>query len=106
VPAARRRRSVLESLSEPRILIDLDHRILVANRACRERYSPRASVVGRRCYEVSHHYSLPCDQTGESCPRQAALASQRLERILHVHHTPRGEEHVQVELNQAQRAAR
>ncbi len=91
--------SFLESLSEPRILIDLDYRILVANRAYRERYSPRESVVGRRCYEVSHHYSLPCDQTGESCPRQAALASQRTERILHVHHTPRGEEHVQVELN-------
>jgi two-component system response regulator HydG len=91
--------SFIESLAEPRILVDLDYRILAANRAYRDRYSPRETVVGRRCYEVSHHYAVPCDQAGESCPRQSALASQHTERILHVHHTPRGEEHVQVELN-------
>jgi len=91
--------SFVENLSEPRILVDLDYRILVANRAYRERYSPHESVVGRHCFEVSHHYSVPCDQAGESCPRQAAMASRHAERILHVHHTPRGEEHVQVELS-------
>ena len=91
--------SFIESLGEPRILVDLEYRILAANRAYREQYSPRESVVGRRCYEVSHRYAVPCDQAGESCPRRAALASGRAERILHVHHTPRGEEHVQVELS-------
>ncbi|MGA8055067.1 MAG: sigma 54-interacting transcriptional regulator [Burkholderiales bacterium] len=91
--------SFIESLSEPRILVDLEYRILAANRPYREHYSPNDSVVGRYCYEVSHHYSVPCDQAGESCPRRAALASKHAERVLHVHHTPRGEEHVQVELN-------
>jgi len=91
--------SFIEGLPEPHILLDLDYRIVMANRAYRERYAPQESVVGRRCYEVSHHFLVPCDQSGESCPRQAALASQRSERILHVHHTPRGEEHVQVQLS-------
>jgi two-component system response regulator HydG len=91
--------SFIETLAEPRILVDLDYRILAANQAYRDTYSPRESVIGRRCYEVSHHYARPCDEVGESCPRRQALQSRRGESALHVHHTPRGDEHVQVELN-------
>jgi len=91
--------SFIETLGEPRIVVDLDYRILAANKAYRDAYSPRESVVGRHCYEVSHHYSLPCDEAGESCPRRQALQSRHAEHVLHIHHTPRGDEHVQVELN-------
>jgi DNA-binding NtrC family response regulator len=79
--------------------MDLDYRILAANRAYRDAFSPRESVVGRHCYEVSHHYSQPCDEAGESCPRRNALLSRRTENVLHIHHTPRGDEHVHVELS-------
>jgi transcriptional regulator with PAS, ATPase and Fis domain len=91
--------SFIETLGEPRIVVDLNYRILAANKAYRDAYSPRESVVGRHCYEVSHHYSLPCDEAGESCPRRQALQSRHAEHVLHIHHTPRGDEHVQVELN-------
>jgi len=91
--------SFIETLPEPRIVVDLDYRILAANRAYRDAYSPRESAVGRHCYEVSHHYSQPCDEAGESCPRRQALQSRHAEHVLHIHHTPRGDEHVQVELN-------
>ena len=91
--------SFIEGLAEPRILMDLDYRILAANKAYRDAFAAHESVVGRRCYEVSHHYTRPCDEAGESCPRRSALASRRAEHVLHIHHTPRGDEHVQVELN-------
>jgi transcriptional regulator with PAS, ATPase and Fis domain len=91
--------SFIETLEEPRILVDLDYRILAANRRYRDTYSPREPVVGRHCYEVSHHYPRPCDEVGEACPRRAAMQSRRTEHALHIHHTPRGDEHVQVELN-------
>jgi transcriptional regulator with PAS, ATPase and Fis domain len=91
--------SFIDSLEEPRILTDLEFRILAANRAYRDAYAPSESVVGRHCYEVSHHFAQPCDEAGEACPRRAALASGRTESVLHIHHTPRGEEHVQVEIN-------
>ena len=91
--------SFIEGLAEPRILMDLDYRILAANKAYRNAFAAHESVVGRRCYEVSHHYTRPCDEAGESCPRRSALASRRTEHVLHIHHTPRGDEHVQVELN-------
>ncbi len=67
--------SFIESMEEPRILVDLDFRILAANRAYRDTYSPRESVVGRHCYEVSHHYARPCEESGEQCPRRAVLRS-------------------------------
>ena len=90
--------SFLEGLSEPHILFDTRYRILAANAAYRQQFSPLQSVVGRRCYEVSHHFSVPCDQAGESCPLARARDSGQRERVLHLHHTPKGEEYVNIEL--------
>jgi PAS domain-containing protein len=56
--------SYLEGLPEPHILFDSQYRILAANAAYREQFSPGRSVVGRTCYEVSHHFNVPCDQGG------------------------------------------
>ncbi len=91
--------SLIEALPEPRIAVGLDYRILAANRAYREAYVDGEEVEGRHCYEVSHRYEVPCHEAGESCPRQQALQSGHAEKALHVHHTPRGEEHVLVELS-------
>ncbi len=90
--------SYLESLVEPHILLDRQYRIIAANAAYRSQFSPRASVVGRACYEVSHHFSVPCDQAGESCPMALARESGQRERVLHLHHTPQGESYVNIEL--------
>ncbi len=90
--------SFLEGLPEPHILFDTKYRILAANAAYRHQFSPERSVVGRTCYEVSHHFSLPCDQAGESCPLAKARESGQREHVMHLHHTPKGEEYVNIEL--------
>ncbi len=91
--------SFLDSLPEPHILFDRQYRIVAANVAYRQQFGPMGgSVVGRTCYEVSHHFQVPCDQAGESCPLSRAQASGQRERVLHLHHTPRGEEYVNIEL--------
>ena len=90
--------SYLEGLAEPHILFDRHYRILAANAAYRRQFSPQASVVGRTCYEVSHHFSMPCDQAGESCPLARSRESGQRERVLHLHHTPQGESYVNIEL--------
>ncbi len=90
--------SYLEGLPEPHILFDTQYRIIAANAAYRRQFSPQASVVGRTCYEVSHHFSVPCDQAGESCPLARARESSQRERVLHLHHTPQGESYVNIEL--------
>ena len=89
----------LEGLPEPHILFDSQYRILAANAAYRRAHSPDRSVVGRHCYEVSHHFAVPCDQAGESCPLAQSLRSGQRERVLHLHHTPHGEEYVNIELS-------
>ena len=91
--------SYLEGMSEPHILFDTQYRILAANSAYRRQFSPDRSVVGRTCYEVSHHFHVPCDQAGESCPLVKARESGQRERVLHLHHTPKGEDYVQIELS-------
>ncbi|WP_291607127.1 sigma-54-dependent Fis family transcriptional regulator [Bradyrhizobium sp.] len=90
--------SYLEGLPEPHILFDEQYRIVAANSAYRAEFSPAASVIGRKCYEVSHHFNVPCDQAGESCPRARLQESGQRERALHLHHTPKGEAYVNVEL--------
>ncbi len=90
--------ALLESLPEPRILVDPDYRILSANAAYRHTFGNPADILGRTCYEISHHFDKPCDQCGESCPRQTAMKSRQPSRVLHLHHTPRGQEYVDVEL--------
>lgn len=90
--------ALLDTLPEPRILVDVNYRILAANRAYRTHFAPNAALEGQPCYAVSHHYSQPCDQCGESCPLQTALQTGKPSRVLHLHHTPRGEEFVDVEL--------
>ena len=90
--------SFLEGMTEPHILFDTQYRILAANAAYRQQFSPERSVLGRTCYEVSHHFSKPCDQSGEACPLAQARESGGRERVLHLHHTPKGEAYVNIEL--------
>lgn len=89
--------SLLDASGDPYVVFDRQYRILAANSAYRQK-SGVEGVVGRCCYEVSHGYPVPCDQAGETCPLARSLKSGKLERVLHLHHTPRGEEYVDIEL--------
>ncbi|MGE5472389.1 MAG: sigma-54 interaction domain-containing protein [Bacteroidota bacterium] len=89
--------SFLDGLPEPRIIMDVDYRIIAANTAYLKEFGDGRPVVGRCCYEVSHHFDTPCDQAGESCPLRQSRDDGTPQRVLHLHHTPRGEEHVDVE---------
>ncbi|WP_018078885.1 sigma-54 interaction domain-containing protein [Thiobacillus denitrificans] len=90
--------SFLETQPDPQIVMGIDYRILAANGAYRRVYAGDRNVIGQFCYAVSHGYNRPCDECGESCPLAASRASGEPHRVLHLHHTPRGEEHVDVEL--------
>jgi len=89
----------LEHDPQPMLVLDRSYTILAANTAYRRQFGlADQPCVGRTCYSVSHGYDVPCDQAGEHCPMQQALASKSTDRVLHIHHTPRGAEHVDVAL--------
>ena len=91
--------SFLESLPEPHILCDRSYRILAANAAYRANCGRPDDLIGRKCFEVSHRYPVPCDQAGESCPLAHSLKSGQRERVVHLHHTSAGESYENIELS-------
>jgi two-component system response regulator HydG len=88
--------SFLDGQAEPSIVMDANYRIVAANNAYAREFAHGIDVRGKFCYEVSHHFQVPCDQAGESCPLRLSERSREIHRVLHLHHTPRGEEHVDV----------
>jgi len=90
--------SMLEGYECPAILVSVDYQILAVNQLYREAFGEVPLQDKVRCYEVSHGYKVPCDEAGEDCPLSATLQSGRKERVLHIHQTPRGKEHVDVEM--------
>lgn len=90
--------SFLESLVEPHILCDRNYRIIAANDSYRAKWEGKQKIIGRTCHEVSHRYSVPCDQAGGSCPLLRSLRSGQRERVVHLHHTPLGERLEDIEL--------
>lgn len=98
-PAIQALVSYLEHDPQPSIVLDTAYTILAANAAYQRQFGGGGKpAVGAKCHRVSHHYAVPCDQAGEVCPMRKARESRVAERMLHVHHTPRGPEHVDVEL--------
>ena len=91
--------SYLEHDAAPMIVLDPQYRILAANKAYQRHFGTDGKpYVGHKCFRVSHHYDVPCDQAGEHCPMKRAMELKAPDRVLHIHHTPRGPEHVDVEL--------
>lgn len=98
-PAVQALVSYLEHEAQPMIVLDLDYNILAANTAYQRQFGTAdRPYLGHKCFRVSHHYDVPCDQAGEHCPMKRAFESKGPDRVLHIHHTPRGPEHVDVEL--------
>jgi len=90
--------AMLDVISEPAVLLSTDYRVMATNEPYRALYAGEQEVTGRTCYEVSHGYSVPCDQAGESCPLKECRQSGQRQRVLHLHNTPYGDEHVDVEM--------
>lgn len=91
--------SFLEQEPQPMIVLDTEYNILAANTAYQRQFATaNKPYIGHKCYRVSHHYEVPCDRAGEHCPMKKAFEKRGPDRVLHIHHTPRGPEHVNVEL--------
>ncbi|WXG57319.1 MAG: sigma-54-dependent Fis family transcriptional regulator [Candidatus Sedimenticola sp. (ex Thyasira tokunagai)] len=89
--------AMLDGIKEPAILLSPNYRILAANTSYRNIHGHGESVIHRHCYEVSHGNETPCGQNNESCPMEMARVTGEPQRVFHIHHSPRGDEHVEVE---------
>jgi PAS domain S-box-containing protein len=78
--------NILDSVDEGLIVIGKDYRIMLANRAyCGQMNIPAGEVVGKHCYEVSHHRASPCFEAGEDCAVHHAFETGEPHVSLHKH---------------------
>jgi len=90
--------AIIDVAPEPIVLLSPEYEILAMNLCYQDRYGLGMDDYGRHCYEVSHQYSRPCHEMGEECPMQDCKTTGDAQRALHLHHTSKGEVHVDVEL--------
>ena len=62
--------SYLEHDAQPTIVLDPTYQILAGNTAYQRQFCVAGQPhVGHKCYHVSHHYDVPCDQAVVVPPR-------------------------------------
>lgn len=90
---------IIDILPGPFVVIDKNYQILAANRAYQKHYGVESEdLVGRHCYEVSHHSKVPCSQHGEQCPLEEVFATRQPTQVMHIHYDKDNkEEYVQLQ---------
>ncbi len=89
---------IIDILPGPFVIIGRDYKILAANRAYQDHYGVESDdLLGRYCYEVSHHTNAPCSEHGEQCPLEEVLSTGKPCQVMHVHYDKdNNEEYVQL----------
>lgn len=83
--------NILESVDEGFIIIDPEYRIISANRAyCEQIKMPDCDIIGRHCYEVSHHSEKPCFMADEECIPKHTFKTGEPHRAIHTHYDKEG----------------
>ncbi|MBI4690512.1 MAG: PAS domain-containing protein [Nitrospirae bacterium] len=68
------------------VVIDRDFRIVSANKGyCNQVKISCDEIIGKHCYEVSHHLSKPCYENAEECSVKEAFETGSSHRIIHTH---------------------
>ena len=86
-------KTVLNSINEAVCLIDVhDFRIVGVNNAYLEQVALKEEeVIGKTCYEVTHHRSKPCAAPDDICPLLDTVATGEQSVAEHVHYGADGE---------------
>ncbi|MBW2259463.1 MAG: PAS domain-containing protein, partial [Deltaproteobacteria bacterium] len=83
---------VINSIQEEILVIDTSFKILDANDAALKAAGlPKEEVVGKYCYQISHHSETPCDSKDHPCPMQAVLRTGNYSQATHTHYNSEGE---------------
>ncbi|RJR38663.1 MAG: PAS domain-containing protein [Deltaproteobacteria bacterium] len=85
--------TIIDGIEDHMMVIDLNYRIVEVNRALLEMVGlEREEVVGKHCYEVSHHLREPCNSPDHPCPLKDTVATGKAASAIHVHFNKDGRE--------------
>jgi len=86
--------TIINGIQDHMMVIDLNYRVIEVNRALLQMVGRRREeVVGKYCYEVSHHLEHPCTDPDHPCPLKDAVAKGKAASATHVHFDKDGREH-------------
>jgi two-component system NtrC family sensor kinase len=88
--------AIIDGISDALMLLDAKtFEILEVNRAFLASYGlTREQVVGKKCYEVTHHLSSPCSQAEihSLCPLEESVSSGNMSLTEHIHQDSDGQD--------------
>jgi PAS domain S-box-containing protein len=91
-------KDILSSVDEAFVVVDREFRILSANRAyCEQAGKTVESIIGRHCYEISHHATQPCHEPEHVCGCMRTFETGEPAFTVHTHTDDKGKQR-QVEI--------
>jgi len=85
--------TIIDDIPEALMVIDRDHRIILANRAVREMAGGADPVSsGLTCYQAYHHRDSPCQEEEYPCPLKQVISAKSPVRVTHTHFAADGSE--------------
>ncbi len=82
-----------ELIQEDVMIIGADYKIIDANETLLKKVGlKRDAIIGRHCYEISHHQTAPCEGEHHPCPLREALKTGKPSLATHVHLDRKGAE--------------
>ena len=92
--------AVVDAIPDTMLVIDRDHRLLMANRAAREMAGGAEPTACLTCHQLFHNRDLPCEGRNEPCPLRQVIATKSPMTSIHSHCNAKGNE-VFIEVNAA-----
>jgi two-component system, NtrC family, sensor kinase len=75
-----------ELIEEDVLIFGLDHKIINANDSFLNKLGLKHSdVIGRYCYEITHHQDVPCSGEQHPCPLNKLIETGRPSKATHIH---------------------
>ena len=85
--------SIMDGVAEPIIVIGVDYRVKLMNRAAREFSSGLTDTLKPLfCYQISHQRDTPCDGMKHPCPLEKVRESGRPVTVVHEYYQENGEQ--------------
>ncbi len=93
--------TVIDAVPDVMLVIDRDHRIVLANRAAKVSCGNEDPVAaGMTCYQLAHGCDEPCKEPANPCPLEQVVATGEPVSVVQLHRDARGDE-IFMEINAA-----
>ncbi|NOX21428.1 MAG: PAS domain-containing protein [Nitrospirae bacterium] len=80
------KQAIFDAMLHPALVIMKDFTIADVNKAYETTYDCKKSdIIGRKCYEISHGYSTPCETKDEPCPLRLVEETRKGHIVRHNH---------------------